>query len=280
MTMRNAILFLFLGSLAAGAMGCAVADTGAFGRLSDEVGVLRKDVNSLKASTAAPAAGSDEIPGLRKTLADIGSDSDRLRSEQLAANSRLDETQAELRRVAGRQAELERTLQDNRRMADRVQELEKRVAALEGRAGADPGAPAAGVPGPPPERTSSWKSPEEMYEYSVGQVKAGSPKKGREILSSFVQQYPGHKLVPNALYWKGESYYSERDYENAILAFQDVVDKFPSGEKAPDAVYKQGLSFQALKDAKNAKVLFNLVVSKYPKSSAAGMAKKKLTELK
>ncbi len=280
MTMRHAVRLLLLGSLAAGAMGCALADTGSFSRLSEEVGVLKKEVAALK-SASSSQAGSEEVAGLRKTVADLGSDSDRQKSEQLAVSSRLDETQAEVKRVADRQAEQEKTLQETRKS---VQDVDKRMAALEGKAGTAGGAPIAGAPAADPaaapEKPSAWKSPEEMYEYSVGQVKAGSPKKGRETLAAFVAQYPGHKLVPNALYWKGESYYAEKDYENAILSFQDVVDKHPAGEKAPDAVYKQGMSFLALKDKKNAKILFNLVVSKYPKSSAAGMAKKKLTEIK
>ena len=284
MTMRHAVRLLLLGSLAAGAMGCALADTGSFSRLSEEVGVLKKEVAALK-SASSSQAGSEEVAGLRKTVADLGSDSDRLKSEQLAVSSRLDETQAEVKRVADRQAEQEKTLQEARKS---VQDVDKRMAALEGKAGTAGGAPIAGAPAAAPaadpaaapEKPSAWKSPEEMYEYSVGQVKAGSPKKGRETLAAFVAQYPGHKLVPNALYWKGESYYAEKDYENAILSFQDVVDKYPNGEKASDAMYKQGLSFMALKDKKNAKILFNLVVSKYPKSPAAGMAKKKLTEIK
>ena len=119
-----------------------------------------------------------------------------------------------------------------------------------------------------------------MYEYAVGQVKGGSPKMGRETLNAFVARYPEHKLVPNALYWKGESYYAEKDYENAILSLQDVVDRYPNADKTPDAVYKQGLSFLALQDTKNAKILLELVVSKYPNSTAAGMARKKLSEIR
>ncbi|MEW6719394.1 MAG: tol-pal system protein YbgF [Thermodesulfobacteriota bacterium] len=284
-TMRNAISLLLLGSLAIASTGCTLADSGAFARLSDEVGVLRKEVATLKGSqSAAPSAAEGEVPALRKTVADMGADADRMRSDQLAASSRLDETQAELRRVAARQAEQEKAIQEARKGAERMQEIEKRVTALEGRAGTASGAAVAAVPAaspaPPPSMAPAWKSPEEMYEFAVGQVKAGSPKKGRETLAEFVAQNPGHKLVPNALYWKGESYYAEKDYENAILSFQDVVDKYPAGDKAPDAVYKQGMAFLALKDAKNAKILLNLVVSKYPKSTAAGLAKKKLTEIK
>ena len=119
-----------------------------------------------------------------------------------------------------------------------------------------------------------------MYEYAVGQIKSGNPKKGRETLTAFIARYPDHKLVPNALYWRGESYYVEKDYENAILSLQDVVDRYPAADKAPDAVYKQGLSFLALRDTKNAKILLELVVSKYPKSGAAELARKKLAEIR
>jgi tol-pal system protein YbgF len=114
----------------------------------------------------------------------------------------------------------------------------------------------------------------------VGQVKGGNPKKGRETLSDFAAKYPDHKLIPNALYWKGEAFYAEKDFENAILTFQDVVDRYPQGEKAPDAMYKQGLAFLSLKDTKNARILLELVPKKYPKSKAAEMAKKKLKEIR
>jgi tol-pal system protein YbgF len=268
--MRRAIVFLLLGSLAALSMGCAVADTGAFGRLQNEMMDLRKEVNALKAAQASAPAGrpaEGEVAALQKTVGDLVTDSDRLKSDQLAASSRVEETQAEQKRIA-----------------NRLQDLDKRMAVLEEKTGKASGAPTAAAPAASPaadpEKAAAWKSPEEMYEFAVGQVKGGNTKKGREILAAFVAQNPNHKLVPNALYWKGESYYAEKDYENAILAFQDVVDKYPAGDKAPDAVLKQGLSFLALKDQKNAKILLDLVVTKYPKSSAAELAKKKLAELK
>ena len=111
-------------------------------------------------------------------------------------------------------------------------------------------------------------------------MKGGNAQKGRETLTDFVAKYPKHRLVPNALYWKGEAFYAEKDFDNAILTFQDVVDKYPRGEKAPDAMYKQGLSFLSLKDRNNARTLFDLVQKKYPKSKAAEMAKKKIKEIR
>ena len=278
---RNAVVFPLIGAFAAFMAGCAVVDTGAFTRLQDDMVVLKKDVAVLKAAppsaTAAGRADAGEIQSLRKSFADLNADFDRMRTDQLAATTRMDDARVEMQRTTARQDEQERALQEIRGSGDRMKEIEKRLAALEERTGKLAAAPAAA---PVPESPRDWRSPEEMYEVGVGQVKGGNPKKGRETLSDFAVKYPNHKLIPNALYWKGEAFYAEKDYENAILTFQDVVDKYPKGEKAPDAMYKQGLSFLALKDTKNARILLDLVQKKYPKSKAAEMAKKKLQEIR
>ncbi len=282
MKKRSGFLYLLLAALVAGGTGCAVADTGAFERLQDQMVSLKREMARLKAApppAAAPAAqtGGGDVQGLRKNFADLSNDVDRMKTDLLAVSTRVDDAKAERQRMAARLDEQERAIQEMRGNAGRMKEVEKRVAALEEKVGKLSGssAPAAAAEAP-----KEWKSPEEMYEFAVGQIKGGNPKKGREILSSFVTRYPGHKLLPNALYWKGEAFYAEKDYENAILAFQDVVDKYPGGDKAPDAMYKQGLSFLALKDRKNAKILLDLVSTKYPRTNAADLAKKKLAEIR
>jgi tol-pal system protein YbgF len=282
---RNAVVYPLIGAFAAFLAGCAVMDTGAFTRLQDEMVGLKKEMAVLKTAPppapvpAAERAGADEIGSVRKSFADLNADFDRVRSDQLVATTRIDEAQAEMRRIAARQEAQERAFQEIRGNADRMKEIEKRLAALEERIGKLAAAPVP-APAPAPESAREWKSPEEMYEVAVGHVKGGNPKKGRETLTDFAAKYPDHKLIPNTLYWKGEAFYAEKDFENAILTFQDVVDRYPRGEKASDAMYKQGLSFLALKDKKNARVLLDLVQKKYPKSRAAEMARKKLREIR
>jgi len=262
--------------------GCAVMDTGAFTRLQDEVVGLKKEVAVLKTApppapvSAAERADAGDIQSLRKSFADLNADFDRVRTDQLAATTRMDDLRAEMQRITARQDEQDKAVQEIRGSADRMKEIERRLAALEERIAKL--APSAAAP--VPEGPREWRSPEEMYEVGVGLVKGGNPKKGRETLSDFAAKYPDHKLIPNVLYWKGEAFYAEKDYENAILSFQDVVDRYPRGDKAPDAMYKQGLSFLALKDSKNARILLELVQKKYPKSTAAEMAKKKLKEIR
>ena len=280
---RNAVVFPLIGAFAAFMAGCAVMDTGAFSRLQDEMVGLKKEMAVLKTAPppapvlAAERANAGDIQSVQKSFADLNADFDRMRADQLAATTRMDDARVEMQRIAARQDEKDKALQEIPGNAERMKEIEKRLAALEERIGKLGAAP---IAAPAPESPREWRSPEEMYEVAVGQVKGGNPKKGRETLADFAAKYPNHKLIPNALYWKGEAFYAEKDFENAILTFQDVVDKYPRGEKAPDAMYKQGLSFLSLKDNKNARILFDLVQKKYPKSKAAEMAKKKLKEIR
>jgi len=293
-TRRHAPILLCLAILGAAAGGCAVADTGSFVRLQEEMETLKRQVAAVRAAPP-PAAGavaaspsgridSDEVASLRKSVADSAADSDRVKSDILATSTRLDETkvalQKEVSRLNGTTAELGQSLQDVKARLAHLNEIDRRLAALEekvGRLAAAqlPPAAAAGAAG-----AGEWKSPEEMYDYALGLIKSGEPRKGREVLSAFAAKYPNHRLMQNVYYWKGETFYMEKDYENAILSFQDVIDKYPGGDKAPDAMLKQGLSFQALKDRKNARIVLELILTKYPKSPAAEKARQKLAELK
>ncbi len=289
MKIGKAALLLCLAALGAVAGGCAVADTGAFVRLQDEVVSLKKEVAAVKTSAPAAAATSagnvdaGELAALQKSVADLTAGSDRIREDLLAATTRADETKvqtqkdiAHLNDKAGEQAQ---AIQEVKGRIAKVEEINPRVAALEEKveklAVVSPVPAGAGAPA-----SQEWKSPEEMYDHALGLIKGGETRKGREILVAFAAKYPDNKLMPNVHYWKGESFYAEKDYESAILSFQDVIDKYPNGDKAPDAMFKQGLSFLALKDRKNARILFELLQSKHPKSSAAEKARQKLAELK
>ncbi len=283
---RLAKLLVLLLAAAAGG-GCAVADTGAFVRLQEDMEALKMEVGALRRSTVSPsgssaAGGQDELSSLQRNVADLASDSDRIKSDLLAASTRADETrlemQKEVSRLNGITAELGQADQEMRAKVARLEEIEKRVAALEEKMGMGI---AAKPPGAAPQvPIEDLKTPEEMYDYGLGLIKLGETRKGREVLNAFAAKYPDHRLMQNVFYWKGETFYSEKDYESAILSFQDVVDKYPGGDKAPDAMLKQGFAFQALNDTKNARILYELLLSKYPKTPAAEKARQRLSELR
>jgi tol-pal system protein YbgF len=288
---RNGLLLLL--ALPALLGGCAIADTGAFDRLQREVVQLKGQVAELSARPVAPpappppAVGEGEVAAMRRSNADLSATVDQLSGELRAATTRFDEGRTETARTLSRlnddQTKDRLALQE---LQGKVKAVDERVKGLEGtaRAGAAAHRPAEGgaavaEAGKEGRKMPAFGRPQDQYDWALGLLKRGDFPLARDAFDAFLQEHADHKLVPNALYWRGETFYAQQDYENAIVAFQDVVDRFPDHEKASDAMLKQGLSFLSLKDAKNGRLLLELVVSKYPKSTAAETARKKLSEL-
>lgn len=123
------------------------------------------------------------------------------------------------------------------------------------------------------------QTPENLYRQGMDAMQGeGGGAKAREFFSRFLELYPKHKLAANARYWIGETYYGEKNYEQAILEFQEVIQHHSDKEKAPAALLKQGMAFRELGDKKSATYDFKRVIEEYPKSEEAKLAKEKLNE--
>ncbi|UZP68030.1 tol-pal system protein YbgF [Desulfovibrio mangrovi] len=121
--------------------------------------------------------------------------------------------------------------------------------------------------------------PEKLYEEGLTLVRAGEVEKGRKLLDQFIGDNPNHSLVPNALYWMGETYYHEKRYAQAVLTFKEVVRRFPKHDKAAASMLKTGFSYEQLGDKSNARFYLQTLIEDYPSSSPAEMARKRLASL-
>ena len=123
-------------------------------------------------------------------------------------------------------------------------------------------------------------TPEALYQKALDTYRANDPGKSREMLTRFLQQHPKYDLAANAQYWIGETYYSEKNYEQAILAYQDVIKNYPGKEKIPAAMLKQGMAFADLGDVKSARFVYGKLKEDFPKTEEAKQAADKLKHLK
>jgi tol-pal system protein YbgF len=123
-------------------------------------------------------------------------------------------------------------------------------------------------------------TPDSAYMKGLDAFKAGDMPAAREIFTKFIEKYPQHDLAANAQYWIGETYYSEKNYEPAILAFQEVIKLYPQKDKVPAAMLKQAMAFEAINDSKSARYVLKKLGEGFPKSDEAAKAKELLKTMK
>ena len=135
------------------------------------------------------------------------------------------------------------------------------------------------APVPAPAKPKNPAQAARLYQAALSTLEAGRPASALGQFQEFLRAYPGHSLAPNAGYWLGECYYSQKQYDSAIIAFKDVVALHPAHDKAAAAMLKAGFSYALLGDAANARFYFEALVKDFPASKPASLARTRLASL-
>lgn len=99
---------------------------------------------------------------------------------------------------------------------------------------------------------------------------------GRQMMSTFLKNWPKHRLAGHAQFWIGESLFMERNYHQAVMTYQKVVDNYPKSEAADDALWMIGESFRMLGMKDDAKLFYKETIERYPDSNSAPKARRAL----
>jgi tol-pal system protein YbgF len=240
-----------------------------------------------------------------KEMQDDTSGGVRAHVETLAGNqadfqAELDGVRVDLQSIQGRTGDQERVNDEFRQdlsllrdeLSLQVADHEQRLAKLESAGGAvvpamsetqtapqttDPAAAKATAPSAATVVTPSGESAPELYDRALKMIREAQDfSAGRELMETFLKRYPDHDLAVNAAYWIGETYYAEKNYEQAILQFEEIIQKYGDHPKVASAMLKQALAFESSGDKATARLLLQRVVERFPLSDEAGKAKQKL----
>jgi tol-pal system protein YbgF len=95
---------------------------------------------------------------------------------------------------------------------------------------------------------------------------------------SFQRKYPNSEMADDAQYWIGESYFNQKDYNRAILEFNDVL-KYRKGDRVPAALLRQAQAFLEIGDKTDARLILQKLLNDHPNSEQAQEAKARLQVL-
>lgn len=282
--MRRAGLGAFLLALLTLAAAGQDKSKKAYELVYDDVQVLKQQVDDLRARLDRNAAETRALQDQVKALADLV-------RQMITGQTGVQE---DLRAVPAQYQDLLRRL-DQLTLA--VQKLSADVAARPPQptpavaAGEEDRAPAQTAakppvdakerPQPPPAAPppAPTMSPQEAYSVAYNDYLKGNYDLAVESFRLYRQQFPESPLADNALYWIGECRYSQRKFEEAIDAFDELIMAYPQGDKAAAAHLKKGLSFVELGRKPEALAALKILVAKYPLEEESRIAQDKIREL-
>jgi tol-pal system protein YbgF len=132
---------------------------------------------------------------------------------------------------------------------------------------------------PPPPSSTLGLSPTRMFEQARSDYHAGQFTLAVDGFEQFLRQFPNAEYSDDAHFYIGESYFSERRFEQAIAAYNRVIQNFPKGDQVPMALYKRGVAQGELGQTDAARASFELVIKLQPNSPEAGLAKQNLDRM-
>jgi tol-pal system protein YbgF len=233
-------------------------------QVETQVNVLRADT---RRSDSASAAQLRQILVLQQQMMDsIAATRRSLNEMKGGVSNDLLAVQQQLLQLQ------ELTGQSQRRLTELRSQLEARGESM----GAAPVPVAPGAPadsgGAPPAAAASAQ---QMYDASLAQLRRGSAATGRAGLREMLQAYPKSELVPDALYFVGQSFSSENP-DSASAYYRKVVYEYPKSSRAPAALYGLGLLAERHGNKADARDAYNQLLKSYPKSDEAALARDRL----
>ncbi|RMA92517.1 tetratricopeptide repeat protein [Hydrogenothermus marinus] len=141
---------------------------------------------------------------------------------------------------------------------------------------------------PPLEGQEKVKTPqnsEDIYDKALDLYYEGKLEEAKKELKRFLNtSSKDSKYYDNALFWLGQIYYTEGQYDKAINTFENLINECETGQlkdcnKIPDTLLKLAYSYLKIGEKEKAIKYLKQLLDKYPDSDQAKIAKKKLEVL-
>lgn len=207
----------------------------ASGRLATSIAVLEKSITNQEKVLAAP-------------VATVNSRVDTMASQFQSLRDAVDEMNSRL-------SKLQQQIVDIKNIVSTVPPPQ-----------AAPGpTPQASAPAPPVQSATLWTNA--LRDFQAGNYNLAGPQ-----FSDYLKYFPTSEQASEAQFYLGEIFYNQKDYKEAVDAYDLVLERYAEGKKTPDAQYKKGLSLLRMNKRDMAAKEFREVIRRFPRTPAAAQA--------
>lgn len=264
-----------------------------WGQKKEDFISLQRDVAQLQDQMKQLQRSQDEKLAALTALVQQAIDASAKASAGMAAldkslTAKINEEQAKLvAPMAGINTKLDQLSDENRMTRENIADVTRRLIKLDS-ALADVNsavrvitspppapAPAAGsVPGVP-----TGMSAESLFQSARSDYSAGKDELAMQQFLDYLKYFPSTENAPSAQYYIGNIYDRAKQYDDAILAFQAVLDRFPENPRTPDAFYMRAVDLMKANRKAEATTEFRAFLKRYPSHENAPRAQAHLKTL-
>ncbi len=232
------------------------------GRLT---GLLQQAIDSINKVSTSIAVLDASIRERDKTvaapMANLGAKVDQMSNEFQGVRVTIDD-------LSSRLGKLQQNLVD---LNNTIKVIQAPPAPPSGPGGSSgPGSASSGAP---------TVNADTLYSSAMRDKNGGHDDIALQEFNDYLRFYGNTEMAPNAQYYIGEIFYNRKDYENALQAFDMVLERYPENNKTLDAMYMKGRSLVQMGERTKGAEEFRAVVAKAPRSELAAKAKAQLTSM-
>ena len=111
-------------------------------------------------------------------------------------------------------------------------------------------------------------SPERMYNTALSDYGGGNYTAAIQGFQEFLKAFPTSPRADDAQQYIGEAEFQQNHFEQAITAYNLVIQNYPKGDQVAWAYYKRGLAQSRLQQTAAARASFETVVKLFPDTRA------------
>ncbi|MDY6981134.1 MAG: tol-pal system protein YbgF [Pseudomonadota bacterium] len=124
------------------------------------------------------------------------------------------------------------------------------------------------------------KSEQEAYQEAFNLLRELEYDKAIDAFDAFLQNYPDGRYAHIARYWLGEANYARRNFKQAIVHYQNLIDRYPDSPKVAEAMLKIGYSHNQLEAYKAARDVLEKLIASHPGTTEASQARNLLQKIR
>ncbi len=206
----------------------------------------------------------------------------RMGEDNILDSQEVQELRRQIQMLTGLIEQNDHTTQVARmELSEKIDKLSRRVEVLEAKLGVSSDAtPQAVTPEEPViQDGSNIKDKKDLFRQGRKLIQKGETIPGRRLMLNFLKRFPKDSMADDAEIWIGNSYFDEKNYHQAAMTFQKVLDGYKNGDMQDRALFMLAKCFLGMGMKRDAKLFFEDLIFRYPGSRYTSKAKEEIDKL-